>query len=70
MVAKENEEVLLEAWRQEEQLLIEKNIKVCRSQQLKGICTVVVSAHIMITIYSLLMQSLCTALFVAVTSVV
>ena len=44
MVAKENEEVLLEAWRQEEQLLIEKNIKVCRSQQLKGICTVGLSS--------------------------
>ena len=29
MVAKENEEVLLEAWRQEEQLLIEKDMKVC-----------------------------------------
>ena len=29
MVAKENKEVLLEAWRQEEQLLIEKDLKVC-----------------------------------------
>ena len=28
VVAKENEEILLEAWRQEEQLIIEKQIKV------------------------------------------
>ena len=27
-MAKENEEVVLEAWRQEEQLIIEKQIKV------------------------------------------
>ena len=28
MVAQENEEVLLEAWRQEEQIMIEKQMKV------------------------------------------
>ena len=29
VVAEENEELLIEAWRQEEQMMIEKEMKVC-----------------------------------------